>query len=149
VYDAIAADRGIAVIGQDEDVSTREPDSMEQLVALAQRAVDRVLADVRRTTSWRPTVLVDVWMGNSVRISVDGGFTAPSMSASTEPESIAEVADYVQEQLDQNPSIWPVCGVHDVGLHAEVRDGRPVWWCRLGGRAVNLIGELDPANCAP
>ncbi len=122
---------------------------MEKLVALAQRAVDLVLVDVHRTSSWQPTVLVDVWMGNGVRISVDGGFTAPSMSARTEPESIAEVADYIQEQLDQSPSIWPVCAAHDVGLHAEVRDGRPVWWCRLGGHRVGLIGELDPADCAP
>jgi hypothetical protein len=37
-----------------------------------------------------------------VRIVVDGGFTAPSMWERTEPEAIAEVADYVQEQLDQD-----------------------------------------------
>ncbi len=45
-------------------------------------------------------MIVDAWEGNSVRIVVDDGFTAPSMRERTEPEATAEVAEYVQEQMD-------------------------------------------------
>jgi hypothetical protein len=119
--------------------------AMEHQVALAEEAVAMVLADLHRTTELRPQVEVDVWMDASVRISIDGGFTAPSMWEVDQPEAFAEVADYFQEHLDQHPilgSIWPVCGQHDVGLHAEVHDGLAVWWCRLGDHAVARIGAL-------
>ena len=130
-----------------KDVVTRA--AMAHQVALANEAVTTVLADLHRTTASRPVVEVDVWMESSIRISIDGGFTAPSMWEVELPAALAEVADYFQEQLDQDPilgGIWPVCGKHDVGLHAEVHDGRAVWWCRLGHHAVATIGELGAAR---
>jgi hypothetical protein len=92
---------------------------------------------------------VDKWEGGSVRIIVNNGFTAPSMWERTEPEAIAEVADYVQEQLDQELGCWPICDAHDVGLHADARDGVAVWWCRLGEHAVAPIGELGASTETP
>ena len=67
--------------------------AMEHQVALANEAVAVVLADLRRTTELRPQVEVDVWMESSIRISIDGGFTAPSMWEVDQPEAFAEVAD--------------------------------------------------------
>jgi hypothetical protein len=119
--------------------------AMEHQTALAKETVAMVLADLHRTMDVRPVVEVDVWMESSIRISIDGGYTTPSMWEVEQPEAFAEVADYFQEQLDQNPilgSLWPVCGDHDVGLHAEVHDGRAVWWCRLGDHVVATIGAL-------
>jgi hypothetical protein len=118
-------------------------------LALASDAAATVLADLHRTTDARPVVEIDVWMDSSIRIAIDGCFTAPSMWEVEQPEALAEVADYFQEQLDQDPiigSIWPMCADHDVGLHAEVHGGQAVWWCRLGKHAVATIGELGAAT---
>lgn len=120
--------------------------AMEHQVALAEEAVAMVLADIHRTTELRPQIEVDVWMESSIRISIDGAFTVPSMWEVEQPEAFAEVADYFQEHLDQHPilgSIWPVCSEHDVGLHGEVHDGLAVWWCRPGDHAVATVGALD------
>ena len=125
-----------------KDVVTRG--AVDHQLALANDAANSVLADLHRTTDARPVVEV-VWMDSSIRITIDGGFTGPSMWAVEQPEVLAEVADYFQEQLDQDPiigSIWPVCPDHDVGLHAEVRGGKAVWWCRLGRHTVATIGEF-------
>jgi hypothetical protein len=81
-------------------------------------------------------------MEHDVCIEVNNGFTAPSMWATSEAEAIAEVAEYVQDQLDQSLRCWPVCTRHDKGLHAEVRDGNAVWRCRFGEHTVALIGDL-------
>ena len=126
-----------------KDVVTRG--AVDHQLALANDAANTVLADLHRTTNARPVVEVDVWMDSSIRISIDGGFTAPSMWEVEHPEALAEVADYFQRQLDQDPiigSIWPACADHDVGLHAEVRGREAVWWCRLGEHAVATIGDL-------
>lgn len=118
--------------------------TVAHLVALAEEAVVAVLHDLHRATSLRPTVEVDQWMESSVRISINRGYTAPSMFAPAKPEAFAEVADYFQEQLDQSGAgAWPVCKEHNAGLHAEVRDETAVWRCRLGGHTVAAIGALD------
>jgi hypothetical protein len=120
--------------------------AMSHQVALANDAVNAVLADLHRTTAFRPVVEVDVWMESSVRISIDGGFTAPSMLEGERPQAFVEVADYLQEQMDQELRCWPVCWQHDVGLHPEVRGGAALWWCRLGGHAIAAIGELGTTD---
>ena len=71
---------------------------------------------------------------------MNGGFTAPSMWATAEAEAVAEVAEYMQEQLDGE--CWPVCPEHDRGLHPEVRGGDAVWQCRFGDHTVAVIGSL-------
>ena len=131
-------------------MSADEATPADAVLELSRRALALVLADISRTTCWNPVVRLEPWMDGDVRISVDGGFgTPPSVWQRTEPEVIAEIADYMQEMLDQNPSIWPVCGKHDVGLHAEVRERTAVWWCRLGRHVVSEIGRLNAADCAP
>jgi hypothetical protein len=130
------------VFGHAVRVETGDITNLDELLAVARRAVARVVADLHRTTAERPSVAVDAWQGSSVRIVVNGGFTAPSVWERTTPEAIAEVADYIQEQLDQDLGCWPVCEAHNVGLHAEARDGVAVWWCRLGEHRVAAIGEL-------
>jgi hypothetical protein len=120
--------------------------AMRHQVALANDAVTAVLADLHRTTAFRPVVEVDVWMEGSIRISIDGGFTTPSMWEVEQPQAFAEVADYVQEQMGQKLGRWPVCGLHDVGLHPEVHGGRAVWWCRTERHAVAPIGELGATH---
>jgi hypothetical protein len=49
----------------------------------------------------------------------------------------------MQEQLD-SWGVWPGCVEHDVGLHSEIRDGKAVWYCRLGKHTGALIGKLSP-----
>ena len=111
-------------------------------VTLANEAVAAVLNDLDRTSSFRPQVVVDDYEGNGVRIWIDHGYIAPSMWAVDRPEAIAEVAEYFQDQLDQTVGCWPQCAEHDARLDAQVHDEAAVWWCRVGGHAVALIGEL-------
>jgi len=120
-------------------------------VALANDAVAAVLDDLHRTSALRPTVLVDDYDGSGVRIRINDGYTAPSMWELGRPEAFVEVADYFQEQLDladylqeleQAQGCWPLCGEHDVRLHAEVQDGAAVWRCRFGSHTVAPIGGL-------
>ena len=121
------------------------------LVALANDAVAAVLDDLHETSALQPLVLVDDYDGNGVRIWINDGYTAPSMWALERPEAFVEVAAYFQEQLDladylqefeQAQGCWPLCRVHDVGLHAELHNGVAVWRCRRGGHTVAPIGEL-------
>jgi hypothetical protein len=111
-------------------------------VALANEAVTAVLADLDRTSTFRATALVDVAWENTIRITINNGYTTPSMFAVERPEALAEVADYFQEQLDQELRCWPVCDRHDFGLHAEVHEGTAVWWCRPMRHTVATIGSL-------
>jgi hypothetical protein len=111
-------------------------------LALANDAVAAVLADLERTSPHRLDVVVDAWEGHSVRIAIDGGFTIPSMSEFERAAAFAEVGGYIQEQCSQEIRTWPVCDVHDAGLHPEARHGDAVWRCRLGAHDVALIGRL-------
>lgn len=117
----------------------------ERYLKLARRCVDTVLADLDRTSGVCPVIEVDIFESRWVRITVDGSYTQPSMEAIDEARALAEVADYLQEQLVWHPSlgsVWPVCGTHEAGLHAGVHEGTAVWWCRRGGHAVAAIGAL-------
>jgi hypothetical protein len=107
----------------------------------AEEGVALVVADLHRTTDWRPTIVVDTYDGG-VRISVDNGYQTPSSSHTDRVSARAEVGEYIQDQLDSR-GCWPVCSEHDAGLHAEVRDGAAVWRCRLGKHTVAAIGQLQ------
>jgi len=116
--------------------------TLDDLVALAQQAADAVSADLHHTIPDPPEITVRPWMENGVCIEVLNGYTAPSMWATTEPEAIAEVADYIQDQIAQTLGAWPVCPKHGTGLHAEVQDGKAVWRCRFGNHSIAAIGAL-------
>ena len=107
---------------------------------LAQWASDAVVKDLVYATGMRPDVTVDLWQDGWIRIIIDRGYTAPSMTARSEPDALVEVADYFQEQVDS--LCWPTCPQHAVGLHAEVWNFSPVWRCHVGDHAVALIGRL-------
>jgi hypothetical protein len=113
-------------------------------VALADRAVASVLGDLHRTSSFRPKVNVDDVDG-SIRITVNGSYTTPSMSAAPfdVAAGIVEVADYLQEKVIDNAGpVWPVCPWHGFGLHPQVNVGRAMWWCRPLDHPVSVVGEL-------
>lgn len=115
-------------------------------LALAGEATAAALHDLEHATALRPRVAVEDHDGACVRISIDSGYTAPSMWELDKPEAFAEVATYFQEQLDQSGAgAWPTRDTHNVGLHAEVRRGAAVWRCRVGQHTVAAIGELDTA----
>jgi hypothetical protein len=120
-------------------------------VGLAKEAAAAVLGDLHRTTAMRPTVVVDDYEGNGVRIHVNDGYTAPSMWESERPEAFVEVAEYFQDQLDLADYLqefgdvqgcWPLCAEHGTGLRAEVRAGTAVWRCDSGGHSVAPVGGL-------
>jgi hypothetical protein len=113
---------------------------------LANDASVTVLDDVHRTTALRPVIVVEDNDGFGVRISVNGGYTAPSMWELDRPQAFAEVADYIQGELASELGCWPVCERHNLGLHAEVRDGIAVWWCRRMQHSVAPVGSLGLAK---
>lgn len=117
------------------------------LLALAGEAVAAVMGDLRRTTSHRPRVVVDLYLGTTVRISIDEGYTTPSMSSIDHATAFVEVADYFQTELAYDLRLWPQCERHNTGLHPEVRGDKGVWCCRLGKHDVGSIGHL-PSNDA-
>ena len=107
---------------------------------LAEKATAAVMLDLEHATGLRPEVTVDLYQDRWIRIVIDRGHTTPSMEARTVPEALVEVADYFQEQVDS--VCWPTCPEHDMGLHAEVRNLSPVWWCRVGDHSVAAVGRL-------
>lgn len=116
---------------------------LEHQIVLANDAVTAVLADLERTTTYRPAMAVDRFEG-AVRITVNGGYTTPSLWAVERAEAFAEVADYFQDQVGQDIGCWPVCERHSLGLHGEVHNGLAVWWCRRFQHSVAPIGDLGP-----
>jgi hypothetical protein len=113
---------------------------------LATDNVEVVLADVRRTTGFQPNVTVDSYM-SVVRIAYGRNYTTPSVHADSNPEALAETADYLQDHVVEDLwSPWPVCPVHDVGVYSEVHDGAAVWWCRSGSHLVAPVGQLGVPN---
>ena len=121
----------------------------EHLLHLARSSVATALRDVHATTPLRPEVDIDLLDG-VIRISVvDGSYETPSMSRIDPAEALAEVADYLQTELlgrREVGGVWPVCGLHAVGLHAQARDGVAVWWCQLGNHAVAAVGSLGTSQ---
>lgn len=119
----------------------------DRALALARRCTEAVLRDLETTTGIAPTSAVDrdEWHGG-VRIVIDGGYTAPSMTCTEPADALVEVADYIQSQLTYDLGFaWPVCGLHDLGLHARLHGGVPSWWCP-GDHIVAPIGGLSSAS---
>ncbi|MEV5874752.1 hypothetical protein AB0L75_11065 [Streptomyces sp. NPDC052101] len=71
----------------------------------------------------------------------------PAQSAT---EALMAVADAAQDTVTERLwRAWPLCTVHDLGMHPRDIDGRPSWWCAGGSRRGDpahvraAIGELD------
>ena len=109
-------------------------------VTLAKINVPVVLLDVERTTGLRPKVTIENYRGG-VLISCNGG-TAPSVSARSNPEALAETADYLQELVAEEvgtagqATLWPVCSTHSRMLRGVVDGAEAVWKCPRGTRGV-------------
>jgi hypothetical protein len=115
-----------------------------ELIERTRQNLTVVLADIERTTELRPDIIVDDYEG-TIRVSVDGSYQTPSVTEWTNPEALAELADYLQDQLTEEPwRAWPVCPEHHLGLYTEVHDHRAVWWCRSGDHPVAPVGALPP-----
>jgi hypothetical protein len=121
----------------------------ERAVALARQCVGAVSEDLRRTAGVRATFEI-LWDEEieGIRIETPWGWESPSMTTEAPEDALAEVADYVQHQFTtRDPfSTWPVCSEHEAGLHAEVREGRAVWRCRVGQHPVADVGNLPPST---
>jgi len=129
----------------DDEIAVRA--FQDRQVEAATDAVAAVRADLERTTSEHVTLVVerDEWGG--VRVAVDGGYGGSPLWHVDAAAVLAQIADDVQDQLqgvvlDGKWRFWPECGKHNAGPHAEVHDGRAVWWCRLGDHEVALIRQL-------
>jgi hypothetical protein len=118
----------------------------EELITV-NSAVALVPADLATGSTRVPATEVHPWFFDDVRISVDGGYTAPSLDLRY-PFDVAhaavEVVEYMREQLSQDRSVsFPVCGLHDnFYLHPMIDNGAAVWRCNRGGHVVAAIGEL-------
>lgn len=119
-------------------------DARAHLLAVVSDAVAAVLADIDRTRSYTPTVVVEEHDG-FLCVVVDESWSGLSLSIERSG-ALVEIADYFQEQLEDQLGCWPECKAHEAGLHPEVRSGAAVWWCRRGDHAVSLIGELQPSD---
>lgn len=61
--------------------------------------------------------------------------------------ALAAVAEAAQDTLAERLwQAWPVCTVHDLGMHLGEAEGRPVWRCAGAGRDPQhvraAVGEL-------
>jgi hypothetical protein len=122
-------------------------ESEKQLV-LARLAVGLVEADLDRTAGFAAMRFdVDVRTVNDefelVVVSYRGSYKTPAIFSLQHPEATAEVADYLQDLIqDKISATWPVCPQHDRGLYAQVDRGEAVWYCRSGQHIVSKIGSL-------
>ncbi|MGW1165722.1 hypothetical protein [Streptomyces sp. NPDC001153] len=82
-----------------------------------------------------------------------GSSLTPGRSAA---EALMAVADAAQDTVSERLwRAWPVCTVHDLGMHPRDADGRPSWWCAGGSRESDpahlraAVGELDAVQRTP
>jgi hypothetical protein len=118
-------------------------------LAAVEAAVSRVLADLGACSERLPQVDVDMF--EVIRITVNGGYTQPSVDVSP-PFDVSvvtvEVVEYLRGQLDQDDGVsFPTCSRHEYFyLRPAVVDGVAVWHCNRGGHGVAVIGELEPSG---
>ena len=95
-----------------------------------------------------PRLVVTTMCGESLEqavIELSGGYVHGTpiwpRSGDTEASARAAVAELLQEvTMERRRTVWPVCLVHDLGLHAELADGAAVWHCS-GGDADQKAGR--------
>ncbi|GHE02789.1 hypothetical protein [Streptomyces alanosinicus] len=75
--------------------------------------------------------------------------------AETAAETLMAVVEAAQDTVTERLwRAWPLCTVHDLGMHPRDIDGRPSWWCAGGARKGDpahvraTIGELDTVDRA-
>jgi hypothetical protein len=112
----------------------------------ARRACDLVAADALATLgeTIEISTVNDEW---GVRVAVDGQVVSGvPLHSIGEVELVVRVADAAQEEIMDDRRVWPECPHHNAGLHAELREGKPIWDCRVGDHQVRHVGHLGEAN---
>lgn len=122
-----------------------DPETAELALA-AERALAPVLEDLARTCDIPASIWVTSTDGHPqvcVRTADSHGCASAPIDEDSEIAK-AEMADYVQSQLMDVgvDHFWPTCVEHNRGLHAAVRDGTAVWFCRGGDHTVAAVGTL-------
>jgi hypothetical protein len=140
------------VLRDDDDLDGSEPtfDDEPGWLATLQEALEMVKADLRAsglpdavrlyTCDGSRNVSVDAWAGNSASEGISPEQGSDPVTA------LAAVADDAQEAVQISIcGAWPICPVHELGVHARAHQGAAVWWCRAdGGHAMARIGRLSP-----
>ncbi|GGN12042.1 hypothetical protein GCM10010109_22350 [Actinoplanes campanulatus] len=79
-----------------------------------------------------------------------GGGISPASGADPVSALVAVAEDVQDAVMHAIWSAWPVCPVHELGVHARSHDGAAVWWCGgAGGHAVAAIGVWRSATVLP
>jgi hypothetical protein len=136
----------LAAVGFDPGFS-EEPQWLARLED-AMRLVNRDVAATGLRRSCRLRVHDDEpgRTGNAYVEAWDGytgtaGGVYPSSGADPVSALIAVTEDAQDALMHALWSVWPVCRVHRLGVHARECDETAVWWCAGdGGHAVAAIG---------
>ncbi|MFI7104908.1 hypothetical protein ACIBK9_01220 [Nonomuraea sp. NPDC050227] len=121
-----------------------------QLWATLEQALKIVERDVRAGGITGPLRLItDPSRGrHDAQVEFEGSYHGngiPPEAGSDAQTALLSLAEAVQETvMELTWTVWPVCPVHDRGLHVGGPDRGPVWWCAVdGGHVVALVGELS------
>lgn len=115
-------------------------------LAVVEAAVALVIADLGVASPRVPAIDVDAYE-RGVRITVDDGFTEPSIVVQPPfdvAEATAAIVEYLREHLSQDNTVsFPKCSRHEhFHLHPIVDNGVAVWQCKRGDHLVAAIGQL-------
>jgi len=117
----------------------------DRQLELAAWACELVNGDVARTAGSTgraaPLIIADEDV-ELVEVEFEGSYQGTALMGVDPADVLYQVADKVQDQVMDNQAPWPTCDPHDAGVHAELREGRAVWWCRRGDHLVTEVGQL-------
>lgn len=117
----------------------------DRQLELAAWACELVNGDIARTAGCNgraAPLALDYGDGELVEVEFEGSYQGSALMGVDPAEVLLQVADKVQVQVMGNREPWPTCDPHDAGVHAELREGRAVWWCRWGDHLVAEVGKL-------
>jgi len=115
--------------------------------AHADRSVNLLRADIRRTTTLTPDIAVWRHEDGSLVVSYNGNYSAPAFMSMREPEAVCEVADGLRaDVIDDLWTVWPQCTADGHGLDPRPVNGVATWFCPSNNHVVSPIGELPLAT---
>lgn len=119
-------------------------DWVQRELELMRAAAALVIQDVRRTTDLDPRIEVKLVQDGIPAVTFNGGYGTPALMSIRNPEATCEVADNIRDEVvDELGAAWPVCPQDGLGLDPRVKDGRAVWYCRVGEHIAGDIGDLE------
>ncbi|MEU9393093.1 hypothetical protein AB0D86_24240 [Streptomyces sp. NPDC048324] len=135
-------------------VEPGEHPALDEALALVNRDLAATLPEreplrLMALASWEEGEPEDVYVALA-----DGtwwGNQLPRTGAGTrdDPRAVlADVAEAAQDTVTERlRRAWPLCAVHNLGMHLGEEDGRPVWRCAGAGRDPGhvraAVGELE------